>query len=522
MHRIEELQRSEQGKENGPQINLNLSRSELQSAAVARGEGELTVDGVLSVDTRPDTGRSPKDKFVVEGTEGIDYGTTNQPLSRDHFNGILESTLGNLYGQDELFVNDFSVGADNNYNRGVRLVTPKAWSAQFATNLFLPARQDYTRQQGGYTILHAPEHPLRGEDDGVNSNRGIITDFERKLIVISGTKYAGEIKKAMFSAMQYELPREGVATMHCSANMARNGEVALFFGLSGTGKTTLSTEPDRMLIGDDEHGWSDDGVFNFEGGSYAKLINLSQTAEPLIYNAVHRRGTVLENATDSDDLSSPNFSQGLENMRGAFSLDMIPGASKYGIAGHPKDIIMLTADATGVLPPMAKLSPQEAIYHYLAGYTSKVAGTERGITKPESTFSACFGSPFLTLPAERYGELLAEKIATHKPNLWLVNTGWPGGYKDNGRMSIEHTRNMVSAILNHEVSSTFEQDGLGFYVPTEVSGVPSDALRAENYWDDSQDYRERAMQLAADFVGNARQFDGRVPQDILASGPQFA
>lgn len=504
--------------------HLNLSARELQYDAVSRHEGVETCDGVLVIDTRPDTGRSPKDKFTVEGVDGVDYGSVNQPISRENFNGALLGIQDHLGKQENVYFQDLRVGADTKQSRGVKLVTEQASSALFAQNLFLPpAVFGYIGdQRPGYTIYHAPSFRFRGEEDGVRSHKGIVYDPVTRTIIIGGTAYAGEIKKSIFAAMQQDLPEDGIATMHCSANMAKNGEVALFFGLSGTGKTTLSTDPERMLIGDDEHGWTDDGIFNFEGGSYAKLINLSAETEPLIYRAVHKSGALLENV-ELDSEGRPIFDNGEENMRGAFPIGFINGASRTGVGGHPKHIIMLTADASGVIPPVAKLSQEEAIFQYLSGYTSKVAGTEVGVNTPEATFSACFGSPFLTRHPSEYARLLEEKIKEHNPTLWLVNTGWPGGYKPDGRMKIPYTRSIISGILQTGLNGTsYEQDGLGFMVPSHLEGVPSEALRAENYWDDHDAYKSTAQELSGKFAENAQGFVGKVRSDILDARPHIS
>ncbi|MBI5044329.1 MAG: phosphoenolpyruvate carboxykinase (ATP) [Candidatus Levybacteria bacterium] len=507
-----------------PQRHINLSSSELHSAAIENHEGVETVDGVLAIDTMPDTGRSPKDKFVVEGVDGVDYGSVNQPISRNDFNHALASIQGHLASQPNLYYQDLRVGADSTYSRDVKVVTEQASSALFANALFLPpVTFGYIgEQRAGYSIYHAPSFKFNGAEDGVRSHKGIIYDPVTRTILIGGTKYAGEIKKSVFSAMQCDLPEDDVATMHCSANMSRYGDVAIFFGLSGTGKTTLSADPERTLIGDDEHGWSDDGVFNFEGGSYAKLINLSESTEPLIYRAVHRKGALLENV-NLDENGNPIFDEGDENMRGAFPISYINGASKNGVGVHPKHIIMLTADASGVLPPVARLSNDEAIFQYLSGYTSKVAGTEIGVTSPEPTFSACFGSPFLTRHPSEYARLLEDKIKEHNPSLWLVNTGWPGGYRPDGRMKIPYTRSIISGILASSLDGVaFERDGLGFMVPTRLDGVPSEALRAENYWNDQEAYRLAGQELVGRFEENAEKFSGRVRRDILASGPHIS
>jgi len=504
-----------------PRSYHNLSNPELFKQALENSEGLQLSTGVIDVDTRPYTGRSPKDSFVLDGDDTIDYGAINQPISRDYFNQIFEKGEDFLNNGKEIYTQDRSVGADPAYNLPVTLKTNMASAALFANTMFLPdlGGNESISSLPSYTILHVPGMQLKGEEDGVKSNVGVITSFEERKMIIAGTPYFGEIKKRMFGAMNYELPKLGVATMHCSANVGENGDVALFFGLSGTGKTTLSNDPDRFLIGDDEHGWSDKGVFNFENGSYAKLIHLSKENEPAIYNASRTPGGISENGS-FDLYLNPIYSEGEENMRGAFELSKLPNVEEDGLEGHPKNIILLTADGSGVVPPVAMLTPEQAAYYYLSGYTSKVAGTERGVTEPEPTFSACFGAPFLPLPPEKYMELLLEKIQKYRSNVWLVNTGWPGGVENNERMSIEHTRNIISGVLNGDVEGRV-QDDLGFIVPAQVKGVPRSALMAANYWDIRDNYRNNAQELAANFESNIQKYAGRIDRDILTAGPRF-
>ncbi len=505
---------------NSPRRFSNLDNPALFQEGLGNGEGLRLSTGVIDVDTRPDTGRSPKDSFVVSGDPEVDYGDVNQPIDKEYFDRLFSRGEEYLKKSDRVYLQDRSVGADPEYNIPVTLKTPRASAALFANTMFLPRwGSTESSEIQPYTIVHAPDMQLNGVQDGVKSHRGIITSFEDRKMLIAGTGYLGEIKKRMFGAMQYELPQQGVATMHCSANLGEKGDVALFFGLSGTGKTTLSMDPERRLIGDDEHGWSDNGVFNFENGSYAKLIGLSEEKEPGIYKATRQEGGIAENST-IDLYLNPIYSQGEENMRGAFPLTHLENVKKDGMGGHPENIIFLTADASGVLPPVAKLSPEQAAYHYLSGYTSKVAGTERGVTQPEATFSACFGSPFLPLAPERYMELLSEKIAAHNPRIWLVNTGWPGGVNNNDRMSIAHTRSIINAVLQGEVEGEVK-DALGFIVPAQIKDVPKNALMAANYWDNLDDYRQEAMKLAADFESNMLQYAGRVDRSILSAGPRF-
>lgn len=497
----------------------NLDSSELFQEALANGEGLRLSTGVIDVDTRPYTGRSPKDSFVVAGDPIVDYGEVNQPIDKEAFNRIFAQGEEYLAKSNKVYVQERSVGADPDYNIPVTLKTPKASAALFGNTMFLPRFGDETSEIQPYTIVHVPGMQLKGAEDGVRSNVGVITSFEDRKMIIAGTPYLGEIKKRMFGAMQYELPQLGVATMHCSANVGEKGDVALFFGLSGTGKTTLSMDPERQLIGDDEHGWSNEGVFNFEEGSYAKLRDLSEKKEPEIFNAVRQLGGIAENST-FDLYLNPIYTEGEENTRGAFPLSNLEHVKADGMGDHPKNIILLSADASGVLPPATKLTPEQAAYYYLSGYTSKVAGTERGVTEPESTFSACFGSPFMPLAPEVYMKLFLDKIMAHNPNVWMVNTGWPGGVQNNERMSIKNTRKIVESLLNGKVEGVVRDD-LGFMVPAQIDGVPPQALMAVNYWDDKDRYRGEAMKLAADFETNIQQYAGRVDRSILEAGPRF-
>jgi phosphoenolpyruvate carboxykinase (ATP) len=476
----------------------------LYERSLDQHESHLAEHGPLVVETGIHTGRSAKDKFVVEDEITADtvwWGQINQRMSPEHFAALQEDVLAHLGARPTTTI-DLRAGADLRYGIPVRLVTEHAWAALFARNLFLPP--DAGAMLEPFRILHAPTFDANPVTHGTRSNTVIAISFSMRTIIIAGTHYAGEIKKSIFSVLQYLLPDQGVATMHCAANMGEKGDVALFFGLSGTGKTTLSTDKDRILIGDDEHGWSERGVFNFEGGSYAKVINLSPVAEPGIWNASHRFGTVLENvvmdpetrALDLDDASLT------ENTRSAFPLGFIPGASDTGLGGHPRHIVFLTADAFGVLPPVAKLTPEQAHDWYLAGYTSKLAGTEKGVTEPAATFSACFGDAFLTHPPRRYAELLDARIAEHNPSLWLVNTGWTGGaYGTGERISIAHTRAIIRAILAGELEDVqLETEPIfGLNLPTRVKDVPRDILRPWHGWSNYGAYEKAASRLAADF-----------------------
>jgi phosphoenolpyruvate carboxykinase (ATP) len=476
----------------------------LYELSLNRGEGRLGETGPLVVETGVHTGRSAQDKFVVEDEVSADtvwWGEINRPMSQEHFARLRGDVQAHLDGKETVTI-DLRAGADLRFAIPVRLTTEHAWAALFARNLFLPPATGAALDP--FQILHAPLFDADPAIHGTRSTTVIAISFATRTVVIAGTEYAGEIKKSIFSVLQYLLPECDVATMHCAANMGEKGDVALFFGLSGTGKTTLSTDKDRILVGDDEHGWSEEGIFNFEGGSYAKVIKLSHKAEPGIWDASHRFGTVLENvvmdaesrALDLDDASLT------ENTRSAFPIEYIPGASDTGVGGHPRHVLFLTADAFGVLPPVAKLSPAQAHDWYLAGYTSKLAGTEKGVTEPAATFSACFGDAFLTLPPQRYAQLLDARIAQHKPSLWLVNTGWTGGaYGTGDRISIAHTRAIVSAILAGELEDVqLETEPIfGLNLPTRVKDVPRDILRPWHGWSNFGAYENAATRLAADF-----------------------
>jgi len=405
------------------------------------------------------------------------------------------------------------------------VINEAAWHNLFARNMFIQATPEELKSHvPEFTILHAPNFRAIPEDDGTRSEVFIVVNLQKRTVLIGGTQYAGEMKKSIFSVLNYLLPQQHVLSMHCSANIGKKGDVAVFFGLSGTGKTTLSADPNRTLIGDDEHGWSDNGIFNFEGGCYAKVIRLSPEGEPEIYDTTRRFGTILENvgfdsATGRIELDDDSLT---ENTRAAYPISHIPNASREGIADHPNNIIMLTADAFGVLPPIAKLTPEQAMYHFLSGYTAKVAGTERGITEPTATFSACFGAPFMTLPPTVYAELLGEKIAQHKVNVWLINTGWTGGPHGVGsRMKLAHTRATVHAALDGSLDDVpMEIDPIfGLAVPTSCPGVPSEVLNPRNTWSDTAAYDVQAQKLAGMFVENFKQFESAVSADVLATSP---
>lgn len=494
-------------------VHRNLSADELIRISLERGEGKLASTGALAVSTGKYTGRSPKDKYIVKEpsvAEHVDWGSVNQPMAPEQFERLYQKALA--YMQDkELFVFDGFAGADDKARLAIRVINEFAWQNLFARQLFIrPSEEELQSHKPEFTVICLPKLQADPQTDGTRSETFICISFEKKVVLIGGTEYAGEMKKSIFSVLNYMLPFKGILPMHCSANVGEAGDVALFFGLSGTGKTTLSADPDRRLIGDDEHGWSDDGVFNFEGGCYAKCVNLSEEKEPQIWNAI-RHGTVLENVVldpetgvaDYDDTSLT------ENTRAAYPIEMIPGAVIPGKAGHPTVIIFLTADAFGVLPPIAKLTKEQAMYHFISGYTSKLAGTERGVTEPEATFSACFGAPFLPLHPKKYAEMLGEKIDKHDVRVYLVNTGWSGGpYGVGKRMNLSYTRRMVTAAVNGSIEqASFTPDPIfGLLCPDFIEGVPSEVLQPRNTWSDKDAYDKAAKDLAERFEKNYQKF----------------
>ena len=513
-------------KPRGP-VHWNLGAAGLIEQAIRRGEGSLTEDGAFVAITTPHTGRSPNDKFVVRepsSEDKIAWGNVNVPLSREHYERLHRDVLRYLEGQ-ELFVQDLYAGADPAYRLNVRVISPSAWHSLFARNMFIvppaEARRDF---EPGFTVLHAPEMQADPAVHGTRTGTFIVINFGERVVLIGGTRYAGEIKKSIFTVMNYLLPLQGVLSMHCSANVGPKGDVALFFGLSGTGKTTLSTDPNRRLIGDDEHGWSDAGVFNFEGGNYAKVIRLSPEGEPLIYAASRRFGAILENVVMDPETRVVNWDDDsiTENTRSSYPLQFIEGAVESGCAGHPNHVVFLTADAFGVLPPISKLTREQAMYHFLSGYTAKVAGTERGVTEPKATFSTCFGAPFLPLPASTYARMLGEKIERHNAQCWLVNTGWTGGpYGVGSRMKLAYTRTMVDAAISGKLDGveTRQDPIFGLHVPVSVPGVPDEVLMPRQTWADPAAYDEQAKKLAAMFRENFEKFAADVSEAVRAAGP---
>ena len=512
----------------------NLAPGALIEEAVSRGEGRLASNGALVCMTGDRTGRSPKNKHLEDTPEIHDriwWGHVNQPITPDKFDVALRIATEHLNARDEVFAFEGFVGADPTHRLGVRVVTEQAWHTLFARTLFIPqgsaAAGPDAQWNHDWTVLNAGTRRLTEDEQqelGVSSPILIVQSLSRKVVVILGTEYAGEMKKSLFYAMNFDMPEQGVFPMHCSANVAKEdpSNVALFFGLSGTGKTTLSADPDRALIGDDEHGWSDQGVFNFEGGCYAKCIKLSEAGEPEIFRAI-RFGSVLENTVIDDATRHPDYDDAAitENTRATYPVDHIEGAVIPSIGGHPKNVIFLTADAYGVLPPVSRLSPEQAMYYFINGYTSKLAGTEAGVTEPVPNFSPCFGGPFLPRQPGEYAGMLADRVQRHHAGVWLLNTGWTGGpYGVGARFKLAYTRAMVSAILGgHLDSATCEPDEIfGLPIPTEVPGVPSEVLQPRNTWSDKAAYDAQARKLAGLFRDNDQKFE--MPDAVRAAGPR--
>lgn len=507
--------------------HYNLSVSELMRMSIERKEGSFASSGALQVNTGKYTGRSPKDKYIVNEasvTDHIDWGAVNQPMSEQHFERLYQKAQDYM-ATKELFIFDGFAGADLAYRLPIRVVNEYAWHNLFAQQLFIrPSKIELLAHKPEFTVIALPGLKADPLIDGTRSETFICLSLEKKIVLIGGTEYAGEMKKSIFSVLNYILPSQEVLPMHCSANVSEEGNVALFFGLSGTGKTTLSADPNRRLIGDDEHGWSDTGVFNFEGGCYAKCAGLTEEKEPQIWQAI-RFGTVLENVVldPSTGVAEYGNTQITENTRAAYPLEYIPGVKIPGTAGHPDVIMFLTADASGVLPPISKLTKEQAMYHFLSGYTSKLAGTERGVTEPEATFSTCFGAPFLPLRPNVYAQMLGHKIEEHKANVYLINTGWVGGsYGEGERMNLVYTRAMVTAALNGSLEKTTftEVPFFGLLCPDSVPGVPSELLLPRNTWQDQSQYDVKAKELAQRFINNFNKFAG-VDERIIAAGPKI-
>lgn len=510
----------------GLHAHRNLSVAQLVETSIARGEGRIASNGALVAYTGARTGRSPRDKFTVEDDttrERVAWGKVNQPFPSDKFEALLQRVLRYL-GERDLYVMDLAAGADPEYRLPAQVICEYAWHALFVRQLFVrPTDEELTTYKPEFTVIAAPEFEGVPERDGVRSGTFILTDFTKKIVLIGGTKYAGEMKKAIFGVMNYLLPDRNVFPMHCSANIGAAGDTALFFGLSGTGKTTLSADPERRLIGDDEHGWGPNGVFNFEGGCYAKCVDLSQEKEPQIYNAI-RFGSVLENVVLDPRTGEPDYSdiRYTENTRAAYPIDFIANAVIPGVGGHPRNVLFLAADAFGVLPPIARLTPDQAMYHFLSGYTAKLAGTEAGLgSEPVPEFSTCFASPFLPLDPGVYAEMLGRRLREYDAQCWLVNTGWTGGGFGVGkRMSLKHTRAMVHAALDGRLAKGHyvTEPAFGLSIPTHCPDVPSEILNPRNAWADNAAYDAQARLLASKFAENFRKFD--VPDSVRQAGPR--
>jgi phosphoenolpyruvate carboxykinase (ATP) len=515
------------GIQNPGPVHWNPPTAVLYEHSVRRQEGQIAHLGPLVVSTGRFTGRTPKDKFVVQQPPSEDrvWWEGNKGFSPEQFDA-LHKRLAGYFTDREVYVQDCFVGADEQHRLPVRIITEYAWHSLFVRNMFIQGRAGaHFEGDPGFTVISAPGFHSDPERDGTRSDAFIVLNFEKRLILIGGTEYAGEIKKSIFTVMHYQLPIEGVLSMHCSANLGPHGDTALFFGLSGTGKTTLSTDPDRQLIGDDEHGWTDHGIFNFEGGCYAKVIRLSSDSEPEIYRTTRMFGTILENVVMDEvtrrvDLNDDRLT---ENTRAAYPLSHIPDHTISGTGGHPRNVFFLTADAFGVLPPISRLTPEQAMYHFISGYTAKVAGTEVGLTEPEATFSTCFGAPFLALPPHVYAELLGKKVVEHGTNVWLVNTGWIGGSAaQSDRVPIAFTRAMIHAALSGallEVPST-PDPVFGVHVPERCPGVPQNVLNPRQAWSDKDAYDAQARKLASMFQRNFEEFSASLPESVRAAGPR--
>jgi phosphoenolpyruvate carboxykinase (ATP) len=517
------------GIRNVNKVYWNLPAPALYEEVIRRREGMIASHGALVVRTGRHTGRTPNDKLLVQEASSKDqiaWGTVNRPMEAAKFDSLYSRLLEYVQKQD-LFVQDCFVGADERYQIPIRVISEYAWHSLFARNLFIRKQTEGDeRWDPEFTVIDLPGFCAVPATDGTRSEVFIIINFHRKLALIGGTSYAGEIKKSVFTALNFRLPLSGILSMHCSANVGKSGDVAIFFGLSGTGKTTLSADPDRGLIGDDEHGWSDLGVFNLEGGCYAKVIRLSNEAEPQIYSCSRRFGTILENVAVDSETRHLNFDDDTltENTRAAYPLDYLDNAVIPSAGGHPSNIIMLTCDAFGVMPPIARLTPAQAMYHFLSGYTAKVAGTEKGVgSEPTATFSTCFGAPFMVLHPEVYAGLLGEKIRRHRAPCWLVNTGWTGGSFGVGRrMSIAHTRAIIQAALSGTLAEArFSADPFfGFQIPESCEGLASEVLNPRNTWTDKAAYDQAALRLVERFEDNFKQFANTAAREVREAGPR--
>jgi phosphoenolpyruvate carboxykinase (ATP) len=496
-------------------IYWNASTSHLYEEIIRRQEGNIAHLGPIVVRTGHHVGRSPGDRFIVKepsSEEKIWWGRVNKEIKEEKFMNLFYRLQAYLQNKD-IFIQDCYAGAASDYRIPIRVITETAWHSLFARNMFIQMKTDDEPRDHSpeFTVINVPRFHALPELDGTSSEAFILLHLGRKLVLIGGTSYAGEIKKSVFTMLNYVLPQESVLSMHCAANVGDNDDPAIFFGLSGTGKTTLSADPDRKLVGDDEHGWSDVGIFNFEGGCYAKVIRLSREAEPEIYECTRRFGTILENVSLDHDSRRLDLEDGslTENTRAAYPITHIPSALRAGFCGHPKNVVMLTCDAFGVMPPVARLTPEQAVYHFLSGYTAKVAGTELGVKEPQATFSACFGAPFMVLPPAVYAKLFMKKVQIHKAKCWLLNTGWVGDpYGEQERVKIKYSRALIKSILSGALDrEEFERDPIfGFMIPKACEGVPSEILNPRSCTSDKDRYEERAKKLAADFKKNFTQF----------------
>ncbi|MGY8985848.1 MAG: phosphoenolpyruvate carboxykinase [Sphingomonadales bacterium] len=520
----------QQGIKNPRSVYWNLNTEALYEESIKRGESRMAKGGALVVETGRCTGRSANDKFTVRDNlteETVWWGDVNRPMTPEHFDVLFDAFMKHAEGKD-LFVQDVFGGADADHRLPVRTISEFAWHSLFCKTMLIdPEENEHADFNPDFTIINLPSFKANPETMGTNSETIIVVNFKKRVVLIGGTEYAGENKKSVFSILNYLLPPKGIMPMHCSANIGNDGGVAIFFGLSGTGKTTLSADSTRTLIGDDEHGWSDDAVFNFEGGCYAKVISLSEEAEPEIYATTKRFGTVLENVVMDENTRVLDLDDGslAENTRAAYPIGFIPNTSKHNRGGKPTNIIMLTADAFGVLPPISKLSPEQAMYHFLSGYTAKVAGTEIGIKEPQATFSTCFGAPFMPRHPSVYGNLLRKKIAETGVVCWLVNTGWTSGeYGVGHRMPIKATRALLHAALDGSLNDApMRRDkNFGFEVPITVKGVDTQILNPRDTWPNKIDYDAKAQNLVGQFIRNFKQFEAHVDGDVKSAGPKTA
>ena len=506
----------------------NLSPEELSKIAVDNGQAKVTSQGAIAINTGEFTGRSPLDRFIVKDDltkDHVWWGDVNQSFDENKFDFLHKKMLKHLEGK-KLFVRDAYACAEEKYKMNIRVVNEYSWSNLFAYNMFLrPNDSEIENFKPEWVILNAPKFLAKPEIDGTRKHNFAILNFTKKIILIGGTGYTGEIKKGIFSALNFILPHQkNVLSMHCSANTGQKGDTAIFFGLSGTGKTTLSADPNRNLIGDDEHGWSDETIFNFEGGCYAKCIDLSEKKEPDIYAAV-REGALLENISYYPETNKVNYEDAsiTQNTRVSYPINFIKNITKPSFAKNPKNIFFLTADAFGVLPPVSKLTSGQTMFHFISGYTAKVAGTEEGVTEPQTTFSACFGAPFMPLHPTKYAEMLGEKMKKHDVNVWLINTGWSGGaYGTGERIPLKHTRAMITAILNNQINDVtyVKHEIFGLNMPTSCPDVPSELLNPKNTWENNSDYDLKAKELANAFNKNFEQFADNASDEILEAAPK--